>query len=260
MFDEILKLKEVIVRQVVAVFAVACGFFFFGPAQVVIFDQSIMVPVVAPYDSFVAVFLHYMQTDLLPSNIVLIALGPMSAFNTLIGLAFLLAFLITFPYLLYELVRYLSPALQGAERRALLLVLLPAVLLFGSGCIFAWKFVIPATFSALYAYTAVAGIASYFAIDAFASTVIMFMFATGIFFLLPIFMVMLTLLNIIKASFWRQNWRQAVLTFVIVSAIITPDGTGISMMLLAVPLGGLYAVGTGVASMQRTPSRTSHHS
>ncbi len=64
-------------------------------------------------------------------------------------------------------------------------------------------------------------------------------------------MISLTFLGIIPSIFWREKWRYALLTFLLFSAIITPDGSGVSMMLLSLPLSGLYAVGTGVASIKK---------
>jgi len=249
MFDELLALKNLFLRQALAIAAASTGFFFFGPGMVTLFGYDFAFPVFAPYASFSAWVLRTMQAQLLPNSVSLVALGPFSAFNTQVSVALLLGFLVTFPLLVYRVVSYLSPALRARERSTLITVLLPAIILFFGGAAFAWFYIIPATLTALYSYTAVSGAIAYFSLDVFVSSVVLFMFATGVFFLLPVFMVLLTALRIIPAWFWRDKWRHALLTFVIASAILTPDGSGVSMVLLAVPLGGLYAVGAGVASM-----------
>jgi sec-independent protein translocase protein TatC len=77
------------------------------------------------------------------------------------------------------------------------------------------------------------------------------MMAVGIMFLLPVFMVFLSFLGIVKPCFWKNNWRYALLIFLIFSAIITPDGTGITMIMLSAPLAGLYFLGT-IVTMKKS--------
>ena len=69
------------------------------------------------------------------------------------------------------------------------------------------------------------------------------MIGVGTMFLLPLFMILLSYLRIISAEFWINKWRFALIFFLVLCAIITPDGTAISMIILFVPLVGLYFVG-----------------
>ena len=87
------------------------------------------------------------------------------------------------------------------------------------------------------------GAAPFFAIGEFVYSVLGLMLAVGIMFLLPIFMSILSWVGLIEAGFWKNNWKYAFLVFLIFSAIITPDGTGITMAILAIPLVGLYGIG-----------------
>lgn len=225
-------------------------FFFFGATRVSIFGA--MVPVLLPsVDSVSIQFFQKMQEDVLPDDVTLVAMTPFSALNTQITVAALLSFLVTFPFLVFRLVGYVSPALYTAERRALLGVLLPGLFLFLGGAFFAYSIVIPPTFKALYSYTEGTGVPALFSIDAFVAFVMTFMLVTGVLFLLPILMALLSFFGIIPPLFWRTHWRYALFTFLIFSAIITPDGSGVGMMLLSLPLGGLYAAGAGVASLRK---------
>ena len=49
--------------------------------------------------------------------------------------------------------------------------------------------------------------------------------------------------GIVDADFWRKNIRYAIVIIVIFGAVITPDGTGVTMMFVAGPMIGLYAAG-----------------
>jgi sec-independent protein translocase protein TatC len=80
-------------------------------------------------------------------------------------------------------------------------------------------------------------------VDEFIYYVIGLTSAVGVMFLMPLFMIMLSATGIIEPNFWAKKWQVACLTFLIASALITPDGTGITMMLLFAPLAVLYAGG-----------------
>ncbi len=250
MTEEVKKLKDLVVLWIEMLVVTACFFFFFGLTAVSVFGFTVSLPALSG-NSFSVLFFKMMQLDLLPGNVTLVAMGPLSALNTQGAISFLLAFLVTFPFFLCKLAWFVSPALHKAERRMFLSVLLPTLALFAGGVLFAYKFVIPSTLKALYDYTSVTGATPFFSIDSFVSSVVTFMIVTGVLFLIPVFMILLSFLGIIPSAFWRDKWRYALLTFLIFSAIITPDGSGISMMLLSLPLSGLYAVGIGVASMKK---------
>jgi sec-independent protein translocase protein TatC len=102
---------------------------------------------------------------------------------------------------------------------------------------------IPATFKILYPFATNIGATPFFSLEEFMSSVFSLMVITGIMFLLPIFMVLLSFLGIVKPDFWISKLRFAALFFLIFTAIITPDGTGITMLILFFPLIGLYLIG-----------------
>jgi len=250
MFEEAKKLKDLVIWWLTALVVVACFFFFFSTATAHLFGMDFSIP--SPSEnSFAIQFFKMMQADLLPSGVVLVAMGPLSALNTEGAISFLLAFLCTFPFFLCKLMWYVFPALRKSERYMFLVALLPTMLLFAGGVLFAYYFVIPPTLKALYAYTSVTGASAFFSIDSFVSSVVTFMVVTGILFLLPVFMIALSFLGIISRGFWMEKWRYSLLIFLIFSAIITPDGSGVSMMLLSLPLSGLYAIGIVVVSLKK---------
>ena len=77
------------------------------------------------------------------------------------------------------------------------------------------------------------------------------MFATGLMFLLPVFMYILSYLRIIPRGFWFKNWRIAFAIFLIVSAIVTPDGSGVTMVILSIPMMALYLAGGFLSDRMR---------
>lgn len=217
-------------------------FFIFGLKKIVIFGYTIFLPLPSENSFSVQVFSR-IRHDLLPPNVQLVVTNPMSAFVYQILISILLSFLLTFPFFIYKIILYLRPALLSHERKAVLWSLFPFVLLFFAGCVFSYFFLIPATFKILYPYTTAMGVLPFFSLNEFVSYVFSLMISIGLMFLLPLFMILLSYIGIIKAEFWKEKQRHALLSFLILSAIITPDGTGITMVILFVPLVVLYFVG-----------------
>jgi sec-independent protein translocase protein TatC len=98
-------------------------------------------------------------------------------------------------------------------------------------------------------YTQAIEVVPMLTVDDFISLVMSLILLTGFAFTLPVVMILLTSIKIVPAAFWKQQWRYAILLFLILSAIITPDGSGVSVMLLAVPLCILYGCGTVVSML-----------
>lgn len=231
-----------ILHWIIYFFGFSLFFFIFGLQKVALFGREYFLPLPTENSFSVAVF-NKVRQDLIPPGVQLIATNPMSAFISQIVLSMLLSFLLTTPFFLYQLITYIRPALLPHERKAVLWSLLPVVFLFFFGAAFSYFFLIPATFEILYPFATNIGAIPFFSIDEFVSYVSGLMIAVGLMFLLPLFMVLLSFLGIVKAEFWRRNWRPACLFFLIFSAIITPDGTGITMMMLFIPLAALYFAG-----------------
>ena len=224
-------------------FIAAFGFFFaFGIKKVEIFNKIIPVPF-PNLESISTLFFKKIQQDLLIKEMSLIVTNPMDAVWAQVGISLFLAFVITLPFLLYKIAGYFSSALFKKEKRAILKALIPCTILFIGGCIFAYFFIIPITFKILYSYVLAMGAKPFFAINQFVSLVLILILGTGLLFLLPIFMTLLSRFKIVSPDTWKKNWRYAILASLILTAIITPDGTGITMMLLTLPMLLLYFLG-----------------
>jgi sec-independent protein translocase protein TatC len=228
-------------------FIAAFGFFFAFGIKPINFQFSIFnfqLPIPVPnLESISTLFFKKIQQDLLIKDLELITTNPLDAVWAQIGISLFLAFIVTLPFLLYKIAAYFSPALFEKEKRAVLKALIPCIILFIGGCAFAYFFIVPTTFKILYSYVLAMGARPFFAINQFVSLVLILVLGTGLLFLLPVFMTLLSRLKIVSPDTWKKNWRYAILVFLILAAIITPDGTGITMALLAVPLIMLYGIG-----------------
>jgi sec-independent protein translocase protein TatC len=217
-------------------------FFVFGLNEVVLFGRTYLLPLPTGDSISVQVF-NQISIDVLPENVQLLVTNPMSGFLSQMSLAMFLAFLATIPLFVYKLTTYLLPALHPHEKRVFIWILWPTIFLFFSGCAFSYYFLVPATFSVLYPFATMIGAATYFALDEFIYFVFSLTFYVGLMFLLPLYMIALSVMHIVKADKWLQLWRHAILGFLLLSALITPDGTGITMAMLFIPLAILYFAG-----------------
>lgn len=240
--EEIKIFTRNLTEWLLLLFAFTLFFFSFGIKQATVMGKNILFPFPTE-SSFAAQFFNYMTTDLIPQGVTLIVTNPLSAFVVQIKIALLLAFIFTLPFLLYRLIQYFSPALFTSEKMSVLKVALPSAVLFALGSIFAYLGLIPPTFAILYSYTDSIGATPFFTVNEFVSLVLGLMFATGIMFLLPVCMALLSRFGIVPPSFWREQWRYAVVFFLVISAIITPDGSGVTMILFSLPMIGLYGIG-----------------
>lgn len=240
--EELKVLIKSLLHWIYALVGFSVFFFAFGLREVVILGRNYLLPMLAQ-DSFSVQVFNRVRVDLLPPEVALVVTNPMSAFVSQVLLSLVLGFLATTPLFLYKVILYIQPALLPHEKRAVLLSLLPLAFLFLSGAAFSYLFLIPATFETLYPYATSIGAVPFFSVDEFVYYVCGLMIAVGMMFLLPLFMILLSIMGIIEAEFWRKQWRFALLFFLIVSAIITPDGTGVTMMVLFFPLMILYFAG-----------------
>ena len=222
-------------------------FSFFGLHRVIIYGKNLILPTPSA-DSFSIQVFKMIKRDFLPSGVQLIVTDPWSGFITQLEIVATLAFLMTFPFLLYKIIKYLSPALFEHEKRAIFKSVVMFTILFMLGCIFAYYFMIPLTFKFMYPFASSLGVTTFFSLDIFMAWVMAILITTGVIFLLPIFMFVLSYLRIVDSIFWRKKWRFSLLCLLIFSAIITPDQTGVTMLLLFIPLAVLYMLGSLLAN------------
>ena len=185
----------------------------------------------------------YMQETLLPEGVSLIQTAPGQAFFSQIYFSMLVGLTISIPFTMREISAFISPAISSKTKTGLVKVFLPSVALFIVGIAFCYLLVIPYVLGFLYEYGEALNADTFFTINNFISFVLQFLLGFGIAFQLPILMYGISLTDIIPPKFWRKNFRYAALIMVIFGALITPDGSGLTLWLIAVPMMLLYLAG-----------------
>ncbi len=192
-------------------------------------------------------FFNKMVDDLVPPTVNTTVLSPIDGMVVTMKVGLFLAIALSMPVILYHLGAFIAPALRKEERRLILRIIAPATFLFVLGAVFAYLIVLPWTFDFLYAIGAALGEIQLLRVTEFVDFVILFMLAFGLVFELPIIMVGVTALGVVEPPFWKENWRYAAGGILIFGAVITPDGSGVTMFLVALPMSILYIIGYAVS-------------
>jgi sec-independent protein translocase protein TatC len=240
--EEFREIKKKILPWFYIFILLSFFFFCFGFKKISFFEKEFILPWPTT-DSISVQFFLKIQRDLLPENVRLVVLNPISAFLVQVIISLFLSFIITFPYFIFKAFGYVLPALYENEKKYIFKILIPSFVLFLIGCLFSYFFLIPFTFKILYSFTSFLKVTPFFELENFLTLVLGLMLATGILFLTPIFMGLLSYFGLISPNFWKKNWQVAFFIFIVISAIITPDGTGITQLILSFILTGLYLLG-----------------
>src|SRR6185312_8260967 len=139
---------------------------------------------------------------------------------------------------------FVSPAIANQTKKITIFkFIFPITILFLSGILFSFLVAIPIMLTFLYQYGQSLGILSFLSINEFISFVLQFFIAFGISFQLPLIMYILSLTGLIDNRFWIKNFKYALILIVIFGAFITPDGSGVTMWFISIPMLLLYFLG-----------------
>jgi sec-independent protein translocase protein TatC len=232
-------LHIVIAVATLTIFSMTFGFRLFEFNGVVFY-----YPYPDVFHNFAIQITSSMQSALLPPGVKLIQTAPGQAFFAQMYVSMLIGIIGSMPIIIREIYGFISPAFGEQTKRAgIRSVFLPTISLFVAGIAFSYIAVIPFALSFLYKYGQAIGVETFLNINDFISFVLQFFLAFGIAFELPVTMYAISLTGLIDAKFWRHNFRYAIIILVIFSAIITPDGSGITMWFVASPMIVLYLIG-----------------
>ncbi|MDW0137195.1 MAG: twin-arginine translocase subunit TatC [Nitrososphaeraceae archaeon] len=236
-----------------------------------------------PFNNIALQLTSFMKDTLLPPEVRLIQTAPGQVFFAQIHISLLIGLICSLPIVIREIFGFISPAFyqtksnggfdnrdvrntnteddaaQGNVQQTrkeegkkskrsfskidLFKIISPMFLLFIFGVVFSYVLVIPLTLEFLYKYGESIGVETLLTVNDFIAFVLQFILAFGIAFQLPVLMYVLSLSGLTDSKFWQRNFRYAIIIITVFGAIITPDGTGVTMWFIALPMIGLYALG-----------------
>jgi len=173
-------------------------------------------------------------------NFKLQSLGLADQFTSQMWIAFIGGIMLGAPYLLYEVWRFIKPALKEKEKKASTGFIISSSFLFISGVLFSYFIIVPLTVNFLGNYKVSDMIENNFTMDSYISTVTTLSLATGIIFELPIIIYFLSKFGLMTPLIMRKYRKHAIVVILIVAAVVTPSPDVTSQMLVAFPLYILY--------------------
>ncbi|HWK56638.1 MAG TPA: twin-arginine translocase subunit TatC [Parapedobacter sp.] len=249
-FDHLEVLRWHLIRSAIAVIVfmvVAFSFYDF------IFDDVIMGPKDANFWTYrvmcrIADWLNtpdFCVTEV-PGTIINTQMA--GQFILQINSSLIIAVMLGFPYLLYEVWLFIKPALTDIERKSASGFVFYASLLFVLGVLFGYFVVVPLAMNFLANYSISGDIANTITVQNYLSFVATLTLGCGIIFELPIVIFILSKLGIMTPQFMRKSRQYAVVVILIIAAIITPTPDIITMLTVSFPMFILYELSIVVAS------------
>lgn len=161
-------------------------------------------------------------------------------FTLQINSALMLGVVLGFPYLLWEVWRFVKPALKDNERKSATGFVFYATMLFIVGLLFGYFIVAPLSVNFLSNYSISPDIENTITISSYFSSVATLTLCTGAIFELPIVIYILSQLGVMTPKFMREKRRYAVVIILVIAAIVTPTPDVPTMLTVSLPLFLLY--------------------
>ncbi|MFI3287122.1 MAG: twin-arginine translocase subunit TatC [Rikenellaceae bacterium] len=173
-------------------------------------------------------------------SVKLISTQLMGQFSAHIKMAFYTGFLIIFPYILFELFRFVSPALYRKERMYTARILSSSYIMFMIGVAFSYFVVFPLTFRFLGTYQVSSVVENQIVLDSYIGTLLMMNLIMGLVFEIPILSLLFAKLGLLSAAYMTKFRRHAIVILLVISMVITPTADIVTLLMVATPMYLLY--------------------
>ncbi|WP_027848085.1 twin-arginine translocase subunit TatC [Marinospirillum minutulum] len=219
--EHLIELRTRVLRIVLSVLVVFIGLFYFA--------------------NDIYAFISQPLRSILPAGAQMIATEVASPFLAPFKLTLFTAFLVSVPYILYQIWSFIAPGLYAHEKKLAFPLLGSSIVLFYAGMAFAYYAVFPLLF-AFFTTAAPEGVAVMTDINAYLSFVLKLFFAFGIAFEIPVATVLLVLAGVTNVESLVAKRLYVILGCFVVGMLLTPPDI-FSQTLLAVPMWLLFEVG-----------------
>lgn len=249
--DHLEDLRWLLVRSTIAVLIAATAIFFVADY---IFDKIIFGPTDANFITYrwlceLSQYVGFKDSICVEKLDFIIQNTAMEGqVNIFVWICIAGGFIAAFPYILWELWKFISPALYPKERKHAKLFIFIASFLFFLGVLFGYFVVIPMSVNFFATFKVSAVVKNEFNIDSYISMVKTSVIASGLFFEMPIIIYFLTRLGLVTPMFLRKYWKWAVIIILIVAAIVTPPDV-VSQIIVALPMLVIYELSIGISRM-----------
>lgn len=255
-WDHLDVLRWMLFRVIGAWVVLAVGFFIIMPD---FFDKIILAPC---YNDFVLYdFLRYigrvfnLHDDFFTQDnfeVHLQNINLASQFFVHITTSFLMAVVVTAPYLVYETWRFVRPALYPNEMKGVRKAFSLGTVFFFMGVAVGYFLIFPLALRFLSTYQLSAAIENEISLNSYIDNFMMLVLMMGVAFELPLVTWLLSLIGLVTRSFLREYRRHAFLLIVIFAAVITPTGDPFTLSAVSLPLYLLYELSIFMVKEDKT--------
>ncbi|MFZ5428769.1 MAG: twin-arginine translocase subunit TatC [Bacteroidota bacterium] len=238
------ELRWHIIRSVLAIMIFAVAAFVFKDF---IFSSIIFKPKTPDFwtNRMFAQFGDFIGSEAIKINtqdLQLISIKMAGQFLTHIWTAIVAGFIVASPVVFFEFWRFIKPALYDNEKRHASGAVFFTSVLFSMGVLFGYYLIVPLSIHFLGSYSISGEVTNQININSYISTVVSISLASGVVFLLPIFVYFLSKVGLLTPAFMKQYRKHAYVVMLLLSAIITPPDV-FSQIMVAFPLVFLYEIG-----------------
>lgn len=228
-WDHLEELRKSIFHVLAVFVSLAVVMFFF---KNFLFDKVVLAPASSDF------FLYRMLG--VGFSLSLVNLEVSAQFLIHMKVTFLCALVLAVPYLIYEIWKFVLPALYENEKRAVRGALGFASVLFYIGLAVAYSVIFPFMLNFFASYQVSPDVPNNFSLSSYISMFISTMLAFGIVFEFPAVIAALSRLGVVSRSLLKQYRKHAFVVILVLSAVITPSGDPFTMMVVCLPLYLLY--------------------
>lgn len=243
------ELRWHIMRSVIAIFIVAIATF---AAKKIVFDWIIFGPINPDFPTYRWLCALGQATGIgtafciesFDFNIINIEVA--GQFLVHLKVSLLLGLVLAFPYIFWELWRFVRPALHENEQRNTRGVVFWSSLLFMTGTVFGYLILTPFSINFFGNYGVSETVANQWKLTNYVSIITMITLASGILFELPMVVYIFSKMGLLTPAFMRKHRKHAFVLTLVVAAMITPADVG-TQVLVAVPVVFLYEISIGIS-------------
>lgn len=186
-------------------------------------------------------FLDFTRDRFLNKNVQLIFTRPTEAFIAYLKVAMVAGLFVASPIVLYHVIMFIAPGLKPSERRWVARLVPVSILLFLSGCLFAFFVVLPVTMQFFLSFSTEA-LNPMFAVGDFLGFTTGLLLLCGATFQLPLILFFAALAGLVNSQQLREGRRFAIFFSALIAAVATPTPDAFTMAVVALPIFILFEI------------------
>jgi len=240
--DHLEELRWLLVRSSAAILVMACVTYFFSDY---IFDTIIFGPTNVDFVTYrffcdVSHYLGFADTICITELPFIIQNTSMEGqVNIFVWTCITAGFILAFPFILWELWKFIGPALYEKEKKNAKLFVFMASILFFLGVLFGYYVIVPMSINFVATFTVSDVVKNEFNLESYIGMIKTSVIASGLFFELPIIIYFLTKFGLVTPDFLRNYRKYAVVIVLIIAAIVTPPDV-VSQITVSIPMLIIY--------------------